>query len=350
MPKSNKVLVGMSGGVDSTFAAFLLKEKGYEVYGVYLIFPSFVDKSELKILRVKSISEKLKLPLLIVDCQQLFHEKVIDYFIDRYRNGYTPNPCIRCNQTVKFPVMLKLAKENDIDFISTGHYVRIVKNVNYSFLVRAKDKSKDQSYFLSMVPNEILQRCIFPMGEFEKSFVVKEVMKLRLFESPPEESQEVCFLSGRDYRELFSSIPPGNEPGPIVDMAGKVLGMHRGIFNYTVGQRKGLGVASREPLYVKEIKCPQNTIVVSPKEHVLKREVLLGELLWKVEMRGNLKAMRMWGQVRYKQVASPGRLILGERNLFLFDSPQWAVTPGQAFVAYRCDILLMASSIEREEG
>ncbi|MFN3535067.1 MAG: tRNA 2-thiouridine(34) synthase MnmA, partial [Desulfatiglandales bacterium] len=309
-----------------------------------------VDREELKVSKAKLISDKLRIPLLIVDCKELFHEKVVKYFLEQYQKGYTPNPCVRCNQMVKFPIITKIAKENLINLISTGHYVRIFRHKDHSFLVRAKDKSKDQSYFLSMIPNEILNRCIFPLGEFEKGLVLKEVMKSNLFASPPKESQEVCFLSGRDYRELFLYSLPGSQEGPIVDMEGKVLGRHKGIFNYTIGQRKGLGIAFGEPLYVREIRYRENQIVVAPKEGILRREVPLGEIHWKVRFRNLLKAMRISGQIRYKQLAAPGRLILGERNRFFYDSPQWAITPGQAFVGYRCDILLMASFIERDEG
>lgn len=345
-----KVLVGLSGGVDSAFAAYVLKKSGYDVYGLHLILPAFVGKSEIRQSKAYQVAQKLQIPLITLDCSEFFNSQVINYFISQYLSGYTPNPCIRCNETVKFPMLLKVARENEIDAIATGHYVRVRISKKGCYLLRAKDRSKDQSYFLSMVDNDILKDALFPLGEFRKNEVLNQVRELKLFNRPPRESQEVCFLSGRDYRELLK-VPQGSHfLGPIVDLKGEVIGEHTGFFNYTIGQRKGLKIASREPLYVIDILPDENKIVVAPKSEVYKRKVMLERIKWKVNFRKYRDKMKLYGQIRYKQYASPGILLQdsNEGFSFIYDRPEWAITPGQVFVGYRCDILIAAGWIKKE--
>lgn len=345
-----RVLVGLSGGADSAFAAYLLKKNGYDVYGLHLILPTFVENPELRLSKVQNVAQKLQIPLITLDCSELFNSQVINYFISQYLSGYTPNPCIKCNESVKFPIILKVAGENGIDTIATGHYVRVKVSKKGYYLLRAKDRSKDQSYFLSMVDNDILRKALFPLGELNKQDVLREVIRLKLFNSPPRESQEVCFLAGRDYRELFKASHKNHYPGPIVDLKGNVIGEHSGFFNYTIGQRKGLRIASREPLYVLQILPDENKIVVAPKSEVYMRKVTLENLKWKVKFKKNWNKLRLYGQIRYKQHASPGVLVKnsGKGYTFLYDSPEWAITPGQVFAGYRCDILIVAGWIKRE--
>jgi len=346
--KKGTVLVGLSGGIDSAFAALKLKEEGYDVCGVHFVLPSYKGDSEKKILQAKRLADRIGISIIIHDSTTIFHKEVIEYFIDSYKAGLTPNPCVRCNQRVKFNLLLQIANKNGFDFIATGHYARIRAKDGFFYLLKGRGKKKEQSYFLSMLEQEILKRCLFPLGEYSKDDLLLEASKLKLIPNSYQESQEVCFLAGRDYRELLKDLMADQGAGRIRDIDGNVLGTHNGIYNYTIGQRKGIGIAKGHPLYVKEISIKDNEVIVAPKEFILEREVRLQDPIWHLPDKLGKKKLWLEGQIRYKQKCSRGFLEMSLDGFrFTFEEPQWAITPGQVFVGYRCDLMVISGWIAR---
>jgi len=348
VPEKKTVLVGLSGGVDSAFAAMRLKEMGYEVCGVHFVLPSYKGDSEKKVLQAKKVADRLSISLMVYDGSSVFHKEVIEYFINSYKQGLTPNPCVKCNYKFKFHLLREIAEKNGFEFIATGHYVRIKQKRGSYYLLRATEKHKDQSYFLSMLDQKTLKRCIFPVGEYFKNDLISDANKLGLIPSNYKESQEVCFLAGRDYRELLKELIGDQGHGVIRDMDGNVLGIHDGIFNYTIGQRKGMKISKGYPLYVKDISIKDNEIIVAPKEYIFGKEVKLSESIWHLHKRSLKGKVWLEGQIRYKQKFSRGVIEkVGTNFKFTFNEPQWAITPGQVFVGYRCDLMVISGWITK---
>ncbi len=321
----SRVVVGLSGGVDSTVTAHLLKEQGHDVIGLHLII--YQDESE----RVKEITDKLGIPLLLRDVRETFRRTIIRYFVDSYRQGLTPNPCALCNREIKLKFMLEIADELGAQLIATGHYIRTADG-----LIRmGRDRAKDQSYFLALVPREIVRRLITPLGEFTKSEVVEIARQLGVDRHVSLESQDVCFLSGTDL-VTFLREHIGDLPGEIIGPDGRVIGTHPGTHYFTVGQRKGLGIAVGERVYVKSIDPLSKRIYLGRTARFKHVEVV--ELNW-----FELPQNRFRAKVKIRQLHRPAdaEVHLLDGSAFVeFDEPQWAPTPGQIAAFYRDDLLL----------
>jgi tRNA-specific 2-thiouridylase len=344
-PKKTKVVVAMSGGVDSSVVAGLMKEQGYDVTGITL---KLYDDSKVSkegrqccagqdILDAKRVSEHLGINHKILFYQKKFKEEVIDSFIDSYVAGETPIPCVQCNQTVKFRDLFKYAKELNADALVTGHYVMRFQNNGKASMYRAKDSNRDQSYFLFSTTQEQLDYLRFPLGEIEKEETRKIANKLNLNVADKPDSQDICFVPNGDYSSVIKKFRPESfKPGDILDLTGKKLGEHEGIINYTVGQRKGIKISSKDGLYVVNIDADNNKIIVGPKESLIIQNIELRDLnvlgsdkefnnhvLIKVRSTGKL----LKAKVNIKNNSAKVNIVDGEAG----------ISPGQACVFYSKD-------------
>jgi len=357
MSRKPKVLVAMSGGVDSSVAALLLTESGYDVYGASLyLWPGHRESScprpvaggpgryPESVDRARSVADRLGIPFRVLDYTHLFERTVIDPFCEEYVSGKTPNPCVVCNREIKFGKLLDTADRLGMDYLATGHYARVERRgeTGQYMLLRGADAKKDQSYVLSCLTQEKLRRVLFPVGNLSKQEVRRIAERLDLKPGDIPESQEICFVAGHDYRRFVAErVPPAIEPGPVVDIDGKKLGEHRGIAFYTVGQRKGLGIAFREPLYVVCIDAEHNAIVLGPSAATYTSTLCVENVTWTAEApAGDHTDVAV--QIRYMHPAAPARIRLADnREVNVeFDKPQRAVTPGQTAAFYRDDVVL----------
>jgi len=347
----------MSGGVDSSVAAALLVEAGYNVIGVSMCIwdddyqvpeetPSghacFGPGEAEDVADARQVARQLDIPFHLIDLREQYQDIVLDYFKSEYSKGRTPNPCIRCNYHLKFDAILNELDRREIawDYYATGHYVRRKKSDGLFRLLRGIDPAKDQSYFLYTLDQERLRRTLFPLGELEKSEVRQRAAELGLDLSDKEESQD--FYAG-DYTELLDDV---SGPGPIVDSSGKVLGEHRGIENYTIGQRRGLGLATGTPLYVKSIDAEKNQIVVAEKSELFSSNLTVEELNWITPSEPIPEKVQV--KIRYRHSAAPARLQRKDSKVEVkFTEPQLSVTPGQAAVFYSGDVVLGGGIIQK---
>jgi len=349
----SRVVVGMSGGVDSSVAAALLKEKGHEVVGMTILVNPADDSSD-DIQVARRVAEKLGIAHHTVDCRELFSSKVVDHFCSEYSRGRTPNPCVRCNEHVKFAALLEKARELGAEFVATGHYARIERDGGSGRyqLKKGSDSGKDQSYFLYFFQRDIMERVLLPLGKMKKEDVRKIARSLGLASADREESHDVCFVAKGDYRGFVGArMPQASEPGPILDRQGNVLGRHRGILSYTVGQRKGLRLSYDEPQYVLAIDAGRNAIVVGDKAEVYGDELVASTLNW-IEFGVLEQPIEVKAKIRYRHregdaVVTP---LPGGEALVKFTQPQMAITPGQAVVFYRGSIVVGGGTIERVGG
>jgi tRNA-specific 2-thiouridylase len=346
MPENKTVAVAMSGGVDSSLAAALLAKKGYRVIGLTMrLFCYEGIDNEKNCCSLKSIeaarqtAQRFGFPHYVVDCEPEFKSSVIDYFIEQYRQGRTPNPCVACNQKIKFGLLLDKAKGLGCDLIATGHYARIKKIQGQPVLARGKDLKKDQSYFLWTLNRQQLGSVIFPLGGLDKQKVRELATGYGLESAKRPESQEICFIPEGKYSE-FMKKAIGSKPGPIVNNQGKVLGQHQGIANYTIGQRGGLGIALGRPQYVVSIDAALNKITVGEDTELMTGKLLASDVNWIVPR--PKKAVKAVVKIRHQHAGAEAEIkaLEGQRAEVVFKNPQRAVTTGQSVVFYRGDLVL----------
>jgi tRNA-specific 2-thiouridylase len=350
--RKKAVAVAISGGIDSACAAAILKEDGWEVVGIHLVLPLPLKQREEKLRRTSLVSDELDIAVYPLDVRNFFQKRVIDYFINAYYLGLTPNPCVVCNHMVKFERIISWMNGKGINFIATGHYARLRRSSDLSYidLLKGEDKQKDQSYFLHRLGQSHLSKTLFPLGGMTKAEIYKEAEERGLSALMHPESQEICFIPDNNYRSFFkrrndtSMLSGGN----IIDLEGNVLGVHSGIYAYTIGQRQGLGIAAKEPLYVCQIKPETNTIVVGPKKALFSSSLTAVDFNW-IGIRRVEKTLRVRAQIRYRHEPADGTLTIISPDIvhFEFDRPQWAITPGQAFVCYEGERVLGGGWIKK---
>ncbi len=349
-----RVAVAMSGGVDSSLAAALLKEAGYEVIGITMqIWPSdeqaFGGCCGLEAVEdAKKVAYKLGILHYVMNFRDIFAQRVIADFCLEYSLGRTPNPCIRCNQYVKFDALLERTKELDADFMATGHYARIEQSSNGYRLLKAVDLTKDQSYFLYTLGQSELQHLLLPISNLHKTEVRRLSIKMGLPTATRRESQDICFIPDNDYR-LFIAKHISAKPGDIIDTEGKVLGRHSGLAQYTVGQRQGLGLTSNKRLYVIRLDVANNRLVVGTKDQLLSNRLFASKLSW-VSGKAPKESINITAKIRYRSPEATAVLHLnGGVAEVNFQQPQRAIAPGQAIVFYQGDAVLGGGIIEAPE-
>ncbi len=338
-----RVAVAMSGGVDSSVAAALLKQAGYEVSGVHMRLEADIMSKNLAAL--ERTCQLLGIPLYKLDLEKEFKQLVIDYFCQEYGRGRTPNPCVACNQYVKFDIVLERALETGADYFATGHYARVESTPEGCKLKKAADITKDQGYFLYTLGQEQLRHLLLPLGELTKERVRAIAAELSLPTSRYHDSQDVCFIPDNDYRAFVAAKVP-LKTGEIVDINDKVLGKHGGLALYTIGQRQGLGLSTAEPLYVLKIDAESNKIVVGSREQALHNVLVARQLHW-VSGQSPEAPMEITAKIRYKALEAAAELYPADDGVEVrFVEPQSAMAPGQSIVFYRGDEVLGGGIID----
>ena len=355
-----RILMAMSGGIDSTVSAMLLQEQGHEIVGVtFRTFDSIKESCLAKekgccsvesIMEAKHNAEKMGFEHHIVDFRDSFRQCVIQNFIDEYMAGRTPNPCVLCNSHIKWGELMRVADEYGCDYIATGHYARIAERDGHLFLRTAVDTKKDQTYFLWMLTEEQLRRTIFPLGDLTKD-EVRAIAREHGYEklAVKRESQEICFIPNDDYRSfLRANVPDYNErvrAGEYIDKDGKVLGYHQGYVNYTIGQRKGLGIALGQPAYITHIDAATNRITLGTNE-----DMYASELKFKNRRLIANSQQPLFAKVRYRsqavEVKSHSIDDRTQTGSLVFSEPVWGVTPGQSVVLYQDDLVVGGGIIQ----
>jgi len=354
MSKS-RVAVAMSGGVDSSVAAALLGEAGYEVIGITMqLWPDDrllgersggccgVDAIE----RARRVAARLGITHYVINFREIFEETVIADFCQEYQRGRTPNPCIRCNQFLKFDKLLTKAMELDADYLATGHYARIEESPEAYHLLKAVDRTKDQSYFLYILGQAELAHIKFPIGNWHKTEVRAKATKLQLATATVPESHDICFIEEGDYRAFLEKHSENPTPGDITDTEGNLLGQHEGLSSYTIGQRHGLGLGFSKPLYVIRLDIKANRLVVGSAEKLLSRSLRASHLSWVSGIPPKSPAQTMT-KIRYRAAEAETELrFYKDQAIVIFKEPQKAITPGQAVVFYRDEEVLGGGTIE----
>jgi len=342
MPKG-KVAVALSGGVDSSAAALLLKEAAYEVMGIHMrLWES--PLSDYQAHRAENICRILGIPYHQVDLQKEFESRVVDYFCQEYQQGRTPNPCVACNQRIKFGLLLDKALSLGADYLATGHYARVEHSRDGHRLLKATDTRRDQSYFLYTLTQERLGHVLFPLAGHSRD-EVKQMAKQAGLPTATRSSQDICFISQKNYGAFLSQRFP-TQPGDIVDTRGKILGQHRGIAFYTIGQRHGLGLSSTQvlsagkPLYIIWIEPESNRVVLGPEKELYSQKLAAQKLNW-ISGKAPRKSITAQAKIRYKSKEAEAVLFFRNDSVDVnFAQPQKAVTPGQAIVFYNVDEVL----------
>ena len=357
MNKKKRALAAMSGGVDSSVAAALLKKKGYDVIGITMqIWPSRSEHfggccSVSAIEDAKKVAKVLKIPHYVLNFRDEFKKTVIDDFISEYSLGRTPNPCIVCNQKIKFDLLMKKADELGADYVATGHYASIVKNGKTFELKKGSDKKKDQSYFLYSMSPQVLPRVLFPVGETTKTNTREIAKNLGLSVADKKDSQEICFIEDDNYGRFISdNIPGAICPGPIYNTNGIRVGMHKGIIFYTIGQRKGLGVQFGKPCYVLHIDPVSNSIVVGEEKYLLGKELIADNVKW-LSVPAPKSVLSVKAKIRYNSEETEAKVtpMPNDECRVIFKSTVKAITPGQSVVFYKNNTVLGGAIIKERK-
>ncbi len=352
-PVSQKVVVGLSGGVDSSAAAAILHDQGYEVVGLTLwLMKGKGQCCSEGMVDAAKLCENLGIPHHIVDSRDSFQANIIDFLVTGYGDGITPLPCSQCNKAVKFSPMLDFARaELGVEQIATGHYARTRYDAVHDRyqLLRALDRNKDQSYFLYDLEQSVLGRVLFPLGDYQKSETRQIAAQFGLHTADKPESQDLCLVEANGTMKAFLDKYITPQQGDIVDRAGNVLGQHDGVHHYTIGQRKGLGIAHSEPLYVVGLDAAKNRVIVGDRDATLESDCTVQRINW-VSIAAPTTPIKAEVQIRYRSPAVPATLIplAEDRVRLVFDDPQSSITPGQAAVWYDGEVLLGGGIIERQ--
>ena len=356
MSVKKKVILAVSGGIDSATAAYQLLRSGYEVSGIYLdLWKGFSDKAAVRqttdaaVQKVEKLSRELSFPIRVIDKKEEFRKTIVTYFIDTLKEGMTPNPCVVCNRHIKFKVLFDILQEMDADYIATGHYARIREKIDGSVsLLKGLDASKDQSYYLSLLDQKVLRKTIFPLGERKKADV-KKIYKENIDpEADLMESQDLCFLSGHDYRTFLKKYAPESlQSGEIVDTSGKHLGVHDGLAFYTIGQRKGIKISAKEAYFILNKSIEGNRLIVGFEEELGKDRFHINNVHW---ISGIPQASEKQYAVKIRYRSNPvlaKAKPAGERAVFEIKLKKKLrdITPGQYAVLYSKDAVIAGGEI-----
>lgn len=343
-----KVLLGMSGGVDSSVSAIILQKQGYEVIGCTMkLWQQDEEEKNNSIEDAQKVCKKLGIKHYVLDYSQEFKCNVVDKFIKEYENTRTPNPCVECNRCLKFGVLYQKAMELGCQYIATGHYARTEYSEKYNryVLKKSDEEKKDQTYFLYAIPKDEIEHILFPLQSLkEKSDTRKIAEEYNLEVAKKKDSQEICFIPNDDYK-VFLSKYINSKTGNIVLKNGEILGKHNGITNYTIGQRKGLGIAYKEPLYVLELDKEKNEVIVGKEKELYGLELYANDLNWLIFEKLEIE-IECYAKIRYRANPAKAKVIpMGNKIKVEFEEPQRAITKGQSVVFYIDDILIGGGKI-----
>ncbi len=352
-PSETTVVVAMSGGVDSSVAAALLVEAGYNVIGVMMRLWAEVGRGEgstnkccslESVHDARQVADHLGIPFYLINVEEPFKQRVVDYFISGYSQGVTPNPCLACNRHIRFDYLLNYARKLGADFLATGHHARVERQPDGTVhLLKAVDEGKDQSYVLSVMGQAELQDVLFPVGEYQKAHIREIAAARGLPTASKHDSMDLCFIADDDYRRFLQDwASEAMQPGPIMDRQGMIYGEHAGLPGYTIGQRKGLGLSgATEPLYVLELDSDQNALIVGTRDELGRTSLTARDVNWTLDRPVAADTLAEC-KIRYRAHAAPCRLVPqadGSVDVY-FDEPQRDVTPGQGAIFYQGDLCL----------